>query len=92
MEKLSDYESGELIDVLDMLEAEYYEEWKHLNGGYSEAECFDCNEDTVYIEVRHGQQDMGSGHSVDHTDELEISREILRDHGMDIKTKTAYVS
>jgi len=89
---LSDYETSELVDVLDMLEAEYYEEWEHRNGGYSEAECFDHDEDTVYIEVRHGLQDMGSGHGVDHTDELKLSREILQDCKLDTKTKTAYVS
>lgn len=89
---LSDYETSELVDVLDTLEKEYYETWKPLNGGFAEAEYVSCNEDIVFIEVRHGIQSMGSGHSETHTDELEISRGILRDYKLDTEGKIAYIA
>ena len=92
MKDLSDYETSELIEILQGLEAEYYQEWKHMNGGYAEAESFDCTDDIVYLEVRHGQQDMGSGHSVDYTDELEISREVLQDREISTAEKVANIS
>lgn len=92
MKGLPEFELEELIGVLDALEKEYYETWKPLNGGFAEAEYVDCDEDTVFIEVRHGIQSMGSGHSETHTDELEISRSILRDFELNIEGKIAYIS
>jgi len=56
----------------------YGEGLGHINGAYSEAEIYDCDDEFAYIECKTGEQDMGDGHSNEYKSQHQISREILR--------------
>ena len=50
---------------------------RKINGGYAEADIFNYDEEYFDIELKWGEQDMGSGSSVCHTEQFKMNRETL---------------
>ena len=86
---LSDYETEQLSEVMQMVENDEYHDggWKNLNGGYAECELVDFNEDEVLFDLEFGQQDMGGGGTEDYTDNITIDRDVLSDNKLSIREK-----
>lgn len=86
---LSDYETEQLSNVMQMCENDEYHDggWKNLNGGYAECELVDSDNETVQFDLMFGQQDMGGGGSEEYTDNITISREVLANKKLSIREK-----
>ncbi len=47
---------------------------KSINGGFAEANMFDYDDEYIDIELKWGEQDMGSGRSSSHTENYKLNR------------------
>ena len=82
-------ETDRLKAFMDAFEWEHYciTGMRQINGGYAKAEVTDVDEDKVDISLEWGEQDMGSGTSVCHTERHSIRRSVLDDPDMPMEAK-----
>ncbi len=85
--QLTKAELKELIKLLDVLEQDFYHEYRHINGGFAEVQMYNYDDDQIDIQVESGEQDMGSGHSSCYTDLVTLPREVLLDKKMSFEEK-----
>jgi len=85
---LSDYETEQLSEVMQMCENDEWKAWKNLNGGYAECKFLDFDDEIVQFDLEYGQQDMGGG-GMDYTDNITIERKVLADKKLSIREKVA---
>ena len=77
--ELTKKELTELAKILEKFELKEYKDTGMcmINGGFAKAYMFDYDEDTIDIELQWGEQDMGSGSSVKHTEQFTFPRSVL---------------
>lgn len=86
---LSDYETEQLSEVMQLVEADEWVMWKNLNGGYAECEFVDFDNEIVQFDLVYGKQDMGGDDEQDYTDNITIERKVLADKKLSIREKVA---
>ncbi len=86
--ELSDYESQQLAEVMQMVEGDE-EMFSNINGGYAECKLVDHDEEIVRFDLEFGKQDMGGGDAQDFTDNITIDRGILANKELSIRQKVA---
>jgi len=50
---------------------------KNINGGYAFAEMYNYDDDYFDVELKWGEQNMGAGHSYEHTEQYKLNRKTL---------------
>lgn len=80
-DELTKAELKELKEILDRFEWQEYcrTGMRYINGGYATADMFNYDDEYIDIELKWGEQDMGSGDSYEHKEQYRLKRSVLNE-------------
>ena len=84
---LSRAELAELNRLVEAMEWDAYQQYRHINGGFAEAQMCNYDDDEIQLQLESGEQDTGSGYSSCYTETCTLPRKVLLDKKMSFKDK-----